>query len=295
MLRLRSETYSPRRPGLPGGHQAALVAAVVAVLASGLVVAGFATAAPHQATLTPVGQPADPARPVSTGVPRAQHNGLVAARHTECAVGDVLMRYLQTGNNQGRPWLDQRFAAYVGVSAPQARALADNYSESCDRVLDDRSAAAAASSAARATSAARASSAARERAAASQRAAAIDAYQDRSCAAIGGRRVGTAASPPSSGIRAAWPDRRACHQPGSRCRSCSTAPAPSQPTPTAPPVDSTRAASAEPEEPQQLSTAKDPPAPTRTPTGAHRPGTQHQRHTKRKIGTGSSGRALRRW
>lgn len=62
-------------------------------------------------------------------------SSLVPARHRQCDVGLTILRYLATGDNQGQPSLDKRFAAYVHVPAPQARATADAYIEACDRAL----------------------------------------------------------------------------------------------------------------------------------------------------------------
>jgi hypothetical protein len=66
----------------------------------------------------------------------ASSDGLVVARHQHCDVGSVILHYLETGDNQGNPRLDQRFAIYVHVPLPQARALADQYIESCDQNID---------------------------------------------------------------------------------------------------------------------------------------------------------------
>jgi len=74
--------------------------------------------------------------------PPATDDGLVVARHPHCDVGSTILHYLQTGDNQGSPGLDQRFAVYVHVSLPQARALADQYIESCDQNIDRQEAAA---------------------------------------------------------------------------------------------------------------------------------------------------------
>ena len=62
---------------------------------------------------------------------------LTPARHAECAtVGPIVYRYLQTGDNQGRPDLDTRYGLLVGVSAPVARGTANEATAECDRNLD---------------------------------------------------------------------------------------------------------------------------------------------------------------
>lgn len=106
----------------------------------------------------------------------ASVNGLVVARHRQCDFGDRLLRYLATGDNGGEPWYDQQFANDVGVSVPEARAIADEAIQKCDADLDRQAAASAAETA---SAAAKTSEV--------QAAAAQVARRKQSCAAIGGR------------------------------------------------------------------------------------------------------------
>jgi hypothetical protein len=119
--------------------------------------------------------------------PSADDSGLVTAHHGQCDVGTKILNYLATGDNGGDPGMDQVFASYVGVSAPQARALADKWITACDQQAAQQEAAAS-SSAAEATARASASaSAAAASASRAQQEAAVEAQRQRSCAAIGGQ------------------------------------------------------------------------------------------------------------
>jgi hypothetical protein len=123
---------------------------------------------------------------VVTG-PSDDDSGLVAAQHPQCDQGAQILDYLATGDNGGDPGMDQVFASHVGVPQPQARALADQWIESCDQQLD-RQAAAASSSAAEVEARASASTAsAAASASRAQHEAAVAAEQQRSCAGIDGQ------------------------------------------------------------------------------------------------------------
>src|SRR5688572_3955019 len=79
--------------------------------------------------------------------PTADAAGLVVAQYPQCDVGAKILDYLATGDNGGDPSLDQVFASHVGVPVPQARALADQYIESCDQQAAQQEAAASSSAA----------------------------------------------------------------------------------------------------------------------------------------------------
>jgi hypothetical protein len=116
----------------------------------------------------------------------AEANALVTARYPQCDLGPQILNYLATGNNGGDPGLDKLFADHVGAPDPQARALADQWIEACDKQQAEKEAAAASAQAA--ATAAASAGASRSAAAASeaQEQAAVIATQERSCAAIGG-------------------------------------------------------------------------------------------------------------
>jgi predicted small secreted protein len=103
---------------------------------------------------------------------------LVVAQYAECDHGVAILNYLATGDNGGDPGMDQLFAPYVGVSEPQARALASDWIEACNEEQAEQSAAAASSSAAAAAS---------ESAAAEEAAAMTENM--RACESMGGRYV----------------------------------------------------------------------------------------------------------
>lgn len=102
-------------------------------------------------------------------------NTLVPAQYPVCDRGAQILAYLESGNNNGDPELDRVFASYVGVPAPQARALAGQWIEACDK---QQIAVEMAEAAAQAEVAASAAEARQE--------AAVTAERTRSCAAIGG-------------------------------------------------------------------------------------------------------------
>ncbi|WP_433667549.1 hypothetical protein ACQP06_28060 [Nocardia sp. CA-136227] len=107
-------------------------------------------------------------------------NGLVAARHKGCDFGQQLLHYLATGDNSGDPWYDQNFADAVGVTPPQARAIADAAIQKCDNAVDsDVSASAAATSAAISSAAAATSKAQADKL--------FEQHRLAACTAIGGR------------------------------------------------------------------------------------------------------------
>lgn len=66
----------------------------------------------------------------------ADDDGLVVPRHSQCNYGPMILRYLETGDNQGHPVLDQNLGAYVHEPLPQARAMADTGVENCDNAVD---------------------------------------------------------------------------------------------------------------------------------------------------------------
>jgi len=105
----------------------------------------------------------------------AEGNTLIPAQYPVCDRGAQILAYLESGNNNGDPELDTVFASYVGVPAPQARALAGQWIEACDEqqiVVEMAEAAAQAEIAASAAEA--------------RQEAAVTAERTRSCAAIGG-------------------------------------------------------------------------------------------------------------
>ncbi|GAB3194972.1 hypothetical protein GCM10027261_14140 [Geodermatophilus arenarius] len=149
---------------------ASLTVAAVALAGCTSPVAGTGTPAPYTAA-APAGETTAPYEAAADG-------GLIPAQYPQCDLGAEILDYLATGDNAGDPGLDRVFADYVGVSLPQARALADEWIAACDeRAAEDEAAAAsstAAESAAAAAAAAEAAQAAEDR---------------RACGAIGGRYV----------------------------------------------------------------------------------------------------------
>ena len=125
---------------------------------------------------TPAPAPTTPAKASVTDT----SIGLVPARHQDCNFGGMLMHYLATGDNAGDPWYDQHYADSVGVTEPQARAIADDAIQLCDANLDQRAAQVSAAAAAK-TSAAEAT-VRRQR----DEAEALKAKES-NCATIGGR------------------------------------------------------------------------------------------------------------
>ncbi|GAC1369953.1 MAG: hypothetical protein NVSMB43_05020 [Pseudarthrobacter sp.] len=100
--------------------------------------------------------------------------------HAPCDLGDEVLHYLATGDNAGDPQLDVVLSKYVGVSLPQARAIADQQIQQCDAKLSGQETAQASAAAASRVAASEAADAAKKK-------AAVQATQASSCAAIGGR------------------------------------------------------------------------------------------------------------
>jgi hypothetical protein len=97
---------------------------------------------------------AEPSAEADVAFGAADTNGLITAQYARCDVGAQILNYLATGDNGGDPGLDQVFASFVGVPAPQARALADQYIQNCDAQQAEQEAAASSSAAALAAEAA---------------------------------------------------------------------------------------------------------------------------------------------
>ena len=123
----------------------------------------------------------------ATAPASADDAGLIKAAHAQCDVGQKILRYISTGDNQGDPQLDVEFSRNVGSPLPQARSIADQYIQQCDASLSKQEAAqasAAAEAQAKASASAAAAQAAADRTAAE---AAVQTNQQIACAAIGGR------------------------------------------------------------------------------------------------------------
>jgi len=116
---------------------------------------------------------------------------LVPARHPQCDVGPVILHYLQTGDNQGQPGLDENYARYVHAPIEQARAIADRYIKSCDQNLDNEAAAQAQAEQQATVKAQKQQqddvAATQARAADAQRERAVESKRKSSCDAIGGK------------------------------------------------------------------------------------------------------------
>jgi hypothetical protein len=127
-----------------------------------------------------------PAVPANTSsaptfkAPDAAGSGLVTPVHARCDVGNKILHYLATGDNGGDPQLDVVLSKDVGVSVPQARAIADQEIQQCDAAMSKQEAS-------QASAAAQATAAASAAAAAEQKKADVQATQTKSCAAIGGK------------------------------------------------------------------------------------------------------------
>jgi hypothetical protein len=140
----------------------------LAVLAPMLLLAGCGLT--HSVPGEP-GQPGEAAAPAMAG-----QSTVVAAQYPQCDVGPVILRYLETGDNQGQPQLDLLFADRVGVPAPEARAIASQYIADCDEQL-----------AADAARAAETTTTAAARASAAEQQEAVTAQEQSGCEDIGGR------------------------------------------------------------------------------------------------------------
>ena len=143
---------------------------------------------------TPAEQEAAPAASASsstpiptTAPPKSDSAGLVAAVHPQCNAGQKILRYLADGNNQGDPQLDERFSQYVGVPAPQARGIADQYIQQCDAAFSKQEANQASAAAKAEADASASAAAAVEASQQAQEQQQIQANKESSCAAIGGR------------------------------------------------------------------------------------------------------------
>ncbi|MDR6688982.1 pyruvate/2-oxoglutarate dehydrogenase complex dihydrolipoamide acyltransferase (E2) component [Arthrobacter sp. 1088] len=120
-----------------------------AVMAA-VLLAGCSTTPENQGTSPAAGQSptADPGVSGATGEPSSASAGLIQAVHHQCDFGSTILRYLATGDNQGDPKLDTAFSQHVGVSLPQARAIADQAIERCDAAISKQAAAQASAAAA---------------------------------------------------------------------------------------------------------------------------------------------------
>jgi hypothetical protein len=78
----------------------------------------------------------------AAGALPANADGLAVGRHPQCDHAAAVLRYLQTGDNQGHPELDEQLANFVGrFTLPQARAKADAWVLTCDSTIDRQEAA----------------------------------------------------------------------------------------------------------------------------------------------------------
>jgi hypothetical protein len=143
------------------------------------------------AVLVACGSNAPPAPKAATSAIGSDVGSLVAAQHPECgSVGQEVVRYLESGDNQGRPALDQTFAserAAILGEPPDARpalirSAADGATEKCDQALDAQASQRAAATAAAAQSAAAAEAAA----SAAAHAQAVDERKRATCQRVGG-------------------------------------------------------------------------------------------------------------
>jgi hypothetical protein len=134
-------------------------------------------------TVSGCSQPALSAQPTAA----APTAGLVKALHQRCDVGSKVMNYLATGNNGGDPQLDVLLAKYVGVDAPQARAIADQQIQECDANLSRQDAAQASAAAAAQASASAVAVRASQDADRAAAEAAVKTAREKSCTSIGGR------------------------------------------------------------------------------------------------------------
>lgn len=65
----------------------------------------------------------DPSSATSTSTASAASNGLIKAIHTECDVGDQILKYLATGDNQSNPQLDTSSLITWAFLCPRREAL----------------------------------------------------------------------------------------------------------------------------------------------------------------------------
>lgn len=117
----------------------------------------------------------------------ASDAALVPARYPQCDVGQKILRYLETGDNRGDPALDLAFADAVGVSKPQARAIASRYVQQCDERAYADEVLASNAEASRAQSSRDAEERAMKAAQDQEAEQAMHAKEAQSCATIGGR------------------------------------------------------------------------------------------------------------
>ncbi|KRE67759.1 hypothetical protein ASG92_14095 [Arthrobacter sp. Soil736] len=122
----------------------------------------------------------------ATEDPSSPSAGLIHAVHHQCDFGSKILRYLATGDNQGDPKLDTAFSQHVGVSLPQARAMADQSIERCDAAISKQEAAQASAAASAQAEASEAEAEAQASAMAAQDKADRLTREQKVCAPLGG-------------------------------------------------------------------------------------------------------------
>jgi len=160
------------------------------LLASAILLVGVMTSCSMAPTSFPGSPSPEPSGDSSTPVPGATGagNGLVKALHARCDVGNKVMHYLATGDNEGDPQLDVLLSKYVGVDLPQARAVADQQIQQCDANLSKQEAAQASAEASASAKASQAAAEAQASERATQDKAARLVTEQKACsAALGGK------------------------------------------------------------------------------------------------------------
>ena len=153
----------------------------IALGAAALVLSGCGVSTAPAVSIPATGAAGQAIAPAS-----ADDASLIKAVHARCDVGQKILRYISSGDNQGDPQLDVEFSRYVGSSVPEARSIADQNIQQCDANLSKQEAAqasAAAKAQAETSSSAAAAQAAADRTAAQ---AAVQTNQQTACTAIGG-------------------------------------------------------------------------------------------------------------
>ncbi|MGM7774450.1 hypothetical protein ACSVHC_00245 [Arthrobacter sp. KNU-44] len=160
-------------------------------LASAVLVIAVMTSCSMAPTSAPGSPSTGPVIGPSAPTPQAPDagSGLVTPVHARCDVGNKVLHYLASGDNGGDPQLDVLLSKYVGVSLPQARAVADQQIQQCDANLSKQEAAQASAEASAKAKASQAAAEAQASAQAVQDQAALLATEQKACAAALGGQV----------------------------------------------------------------------------------------------------------
>lgn len=163
----------------------ASIRAVLGTLAATLLLVGC-NSSPSSTSSAPEPTAASQSTSAASDTAGSGANGLIKAVHSNCDFGDVMLRYLASGDNQGNPNLDTSLSQYVGVPVPQARGIADRYVQDCDARLSKQEAEQASAAASVQAEASRAAAEAQAVAQAAKDKATLLVVEQKACAPLGG-------------------------------------------------------------------------------------------------------------